>query len=72
MEVAGDHIETASLNNGKEAAEAWVDKEVVFIVRQAIGHPVGVTFRSLVWGSFVLMLSLISPGSRYIETSAIY
>jgi len=32
MEVAGDHIETAPLNDGKEAAEAWVDKEVVFIV----------------------------------------
>jgi hypothetical protein len=32
MEVAGDHVETASLNDGKEAAEARVDKEVVFIV----------------------------------------
>jgi len=39
MEVAGDHIETASLNDGKEAAEAWVDKEVVFIVGYAMGHP---------------------------------
>jgi hypothetical protein len=32
MEVAGDRIDTPSFSNGKEAAEASVGKEVVYIV----------------------------------------
>ena len=31
MEVAGDRIDTPPFGAGKEAAEAWVSKEVVFI-----------------------------------------
>jgi hypothetical protein len=32
MEVAGDRIDTPSFSDGKEAAEASVRKEVVYIV----------------------------------------
>ncbi|HZC81974.1 MAG TPA: hypothetical protein VE222_09720, partial [Nitrospiraceae bacterium] len=32
MEVAGDRIDTPPFSDGQEAAEAWVGKEVVFIV----------------------------------------
>jgi len=32
MGVDGDRIETPSFSDGKEAAEAWVAKEVVYIV----------------------------------------
>ena len=39
MEVAGDRIDTPLFSDGQEATEAWVGKEVVFIVGQATGHP---------------------------------
>jgi hypothetical protein len=32
LEVAGDRIDTPPFSAGKEAADAWVGKEVVFIV----------------------------------------
>ena len=35
MEVAGDRIDTPLFSDGQEATEAWVGKEVVFIVGQA-------------------------------------
>jgi hypothetical protein len=32
MELSGDRIDTPPFNDGQEATEAWVGKEVVFIV----------------------------------------